>query len=277
MHEDRFTFNRGAIRPMECLTGAWQLIKRDYWLFLGIAFVGHLVAGLAPFGILLGPALCGIHLCLLRQAHGQRVSFDMLFQGFNYFGQSLIATLFLMAPMLVLVLIYLVGYFGGVFGLLLMADQQQQAGQRPDEMFGVYLFTWIIGWSLAFILVSALLQVPFMFVFPLIVDRELTGVEAVRLSFRAAFANLGGVMLIIFLEFLLSFVGVFACYVGAIFVMPVSYAMITIAYQQVFPPLDPYENMPLEPEPPAPVLLADSTAVKSKEPHVTSVQETPPQ
>src|SRR5262245_33903009 len=68
MREDRFHFNRGAIRPMQCLADGWRLIKSDYWFFVGVTFVGILVAELAPMGILMGPAMCGIHICLLRQA-----------------------------------------------------------------------------------------------------------------------------------------------------------------------------------------------------------------
>ena len=88
MHEDRFQFNRGAIRPLQALAEGWRLIKSDYWFFVGVCFVGVLIAQMAPLNILLGPAMCGIHICLLRQANGQKVKFDMLYQGFNYFGLS---------------------------------------------------------------------------------------------------------------------------------------------------------------------------------------------
>ena len=275
MHEDRFAFNRRAIRPLECLSGAWQLIKQDYWLFLGISFVGFLIAELASF-ILVGPAMCGIHICLLRQANGRRVTFDMLFQGFNYFTQSLIATLIMMAPISVVGAIYLVGYFGGLFGFAAMMGQQQQAGEQPDAMVGLYFFAGMMGWTFAFIFFAVLVQMFFFFVFPLIVDRELTGVEAVRVSFRAVLANFGGVLMVTLLEMLLGVLGEMACCVGLILVMPIAYAMITIAYQQVFPPIDPYADMPLEPEPPAPLVLEEATAVQVKAPRVTSVQDTPP-
>src|SRR5207248_324348 len=74
MHEGRFTFNRGAIRPIECLAGGWRLAMQDYWLFLGITLVGFIIAELAS-PILVGPAICGIHICFLRQANSQRVTF----------------------------------------------------------------------------------------------------------------------------------------------------------------------------------------------------------
>ncbi len=35
-------FNTGVIRPVECMKEGWELIKDEYWLFLGITFVGML-------------------------------------------------------------------------------------------------------------------------------------------------------------------------------------------------------------------------------------------
>jgi len=274
MDDERFQFNRGAIRPLECLVGGWRLIKEDYWFFLGVAFVGILVAEMGPFGILAGPAMCGVHICLLRQMNGQRVKFDMLFQGFNYFGPSLVATLFMVVPMMVVVTIYLVGYFGGVFGLIFMAEQQQQAGQRPDDMFGLYLIGWIVIWTLAFIFFAGLVQLFFFFSYPLIVDRELSGSEAVRLSFRAVWGNLGGVLMIVLLEMLLGLFGVLCCYIGAIFVLPINFAMSAEAYRQVFPTIDPFADMKGEIEPPpSPIVVDRNPHVQSLEPRSSGYHE----
>lgn len=269
MDHDRFAFNRGAIRPLQCLTEAWHLIKGEYWFFLGVTFVGFLIAELGPLGLLLGPAMCGIHICLLRQMNGQRVSFDMLFQGFNYFGQSLIAALFIMAPLLVITVVYMVGYFAGMIGFFKMAGPQQN--QMPDWS----VFAFMIGWTLAFVVILSLVSALFTFVFPLIVDRELTGWEAVRTSVRAVFANLGGVFGLLILETLLGVLGELACCVGVIFVMPISFAMTAVAYRQVFPVIDPYADMPLDPEPPAPVVTPQEGHIQSHEPKSSALQDRP--
>jgi hypothetical protein len=271
MPVDRFAFNRGAIRPFQCLTEGWHLIKQEYWFFLGVTLVGALVAGMAPFGILMGPAYCGIHICLLRHANGQRIAFDMLFQGFNYFGQSLIATMFMMVPIMFMMGIYFVGYLGGIIGIAAMAGQNNQ---QPDP---VLMFSWIIGWTLAFVIVATFFEMFFFFVYPLIVDRELTGVEAVKVSYRAVMGNFGGVIMILLLEFVLTLIGLLACYVGAIFVLPINFAMMMVAYRQVFPLIDPYADEELETESPAPKLIHDTTAAQSMEPRPTSVQEMPPE
>jgi hypothetical protein len=134
----------------------------------------------------------------------------------------------------------------------------------------------------AFAIIGMAINIPFFFVFPLIVDRELTGVEAVKTSIRAVFANLGGVIGVMFLEFVLALVGVLACYIGAIFVIPITFAATAIAYRQVFPVMDPFADMAADiredgEPPPAPVVDADDTGIQSREPRPTGVQERPPQ
>src|SRR5258706_16052133 len=57
-------FNRGVVRPIECLTSGFEMIKGQYWLVLGITVVGMLVGALVPMGVLMGPMMCGIYLVL---------------------------------------------------------------------------------------------------------------------------------------------------------------------------------------------------------------------
>ena len=98
MTDDSPTFNRGAIRPMQCMSEAWQLIKERYWFFTGLTFVGVLIAGMGPLGILTGPMMCGLFLCLFQHANNREVTFNTLFKGFDFFLPSFIATLLMMAP-----------------------------------------------------------------------------------------------------------------------------------------------------------------------------------
>ena len=72
MNADLPDYERGAVKPIVCLREAWQLIKDEYWLFLGISLVGIFMGGAAPMALLMGPAMCGIHLCLLRRIHNRR-------------------------------------------------------------------------------------------------------------------------------------------------------------------------------------------------------------
>lgn len=231
MSVNELTFNRRAVRPLECIGAGWRLIKGDYWLFLGISVVGMLLGSVVPMGVLIGPAMCGIYLCLLRRADGQPVSFDMLFQGFNYFLQSLIATLIMLLPALLLVIPGYILLFGSMMAILPAGPQ----GKPPDPS-AIWAFVGLFGvFMLLMFLISIFVGAFFIFTFPLIVDRQLSGVEAVRASIKAALGNLGGVLGLMVLNMLMGLAGMLACYIGAFFLMPIQFAAVAVAYRQVFP------------------------------------------
>jgi hypothetical protein len=242
MNNERPEFQSGAVRPMECLRGGWQLIRNEYWLFFGISLVGVLIASAAPMAILAGPMMCGIYLCLLRKQRGERVKFEMLFKGFEHFVQSLIATLVMVIPVLVIVV--------PAYLLLIaatIASMPKQQGQPADPAAA---WTFLIGFALFMLLIivlSIVLGVLFFFTYPLIVDKRLTGMQAIGASIRAARANFGGVLGVVLLNFLIGTLGVLACYVGSFFVMPIHFAAIAVAYRQVFPADDQTEPPAGEP------------------------------
>jgi uncharacterized membrane protein len=78
------------------------------------------------------------------------------------------------------------------------------------------------------------LSVGFTFAYPLIVDRKLSGLNAVKLSIKAAMANFWRLLGLMLLTGLMNFIGVLLCYVGVFFVLPINFAAIAMAYEQVF-------------------------------------------
>lgn len=247
MSDGEWDFNRGAVKPLQCLREGWGLVKEDYWLFLGISVVGILVGSMVPFGILIGTAMCGIYLCLLRRERGLPISFDMLFKGFDYFVPSLVATL-----IMVFLSVFVVGVVGALFVIAvvftLTGIQRPQGGPPDAEQLWPILAAGVAGFTLIMIF-SIVMGALFVFTFPLIVDRRMSGTEAVQMSFRAALGNFRGVLGLMLLNTLMSLAGVLACYIGAFFVMPIGLAMIAIAYRQVFPARDSLDYLSAEPEP----------------------------
>src|SRR6266850_7159902 len=96
-------FRRNAVQPMECLRAGFELIKSQYWLFVGMTAVGVIIGSVVPLGILMGPMMCGIYLALFQTRRGQPIEFGTLFKGFDYFGDSLIATLLHIIPVIVII------------------------------------------------------------------------------------------------------------------------------------------------------------------------------
>jgi hypothetical protein len=227
---DQVEFKRNAVEPMECIKGGWELIKSQYWLFVGMAVVGILIGSVVPFGILMGPMMCGIYLALFQTRRGQPIEFGLLFKGFDFFGDAVIATLLHMIPIFLIIVPAYVLFYVGIFAT--MAATTRNGEPNPGALLG-FMGVFLI-FMLVIMAVLIVLSVIFIFAYPLIVDRRMSGLNAVKLSIRAGFANFWRLLGMLLLTGLLTFVGVLFCYVGAFLVMPISFAAIAVAYEQVF-------------------------------------------
>jgi len=245
MTPDNVEFRTGVIKPVECVKEAWALIKDQYWLFLGIIFVGVFIGGAIPI-VLIGPMMVGIYICLFRKMRGEPVEFGMLFKGFDHFAQSLIAALLQMIPMVIVMVPMYVILLG-----FMMTTMPRGGRMDPDESTR-FLFS-MLGFELVFfaiiMTVAIIVTIFFMFAFPLIADRNLSGLEAVKLSIKAAKANFGGVLGLILVNVGLGILGVLACYVGAFLVAPITMTSYAVAYRRVFP--ESSQNLASPPPPPA--------------------------
>ncbi|HEX8143292.1 MAG TPA: hypothetical protein VF553_11895 [Pyrinomonadaceae bacterium] len=234
MSANAVSFNRGVVKPLDCLKTGWSMIKGQYWLFLGITAVGILIGSVGPMAILVGPMMCGIYLCLLARFRGEAVSFELLFKGFDYFAQSLIAALIQVVPLMALLVpVY------AIFFIMFMGQMQRPrtrgrgAPPDPSEMLPLFIMMGVV--ILLIVLIGTLIGAFFIFTFPLIVDRRLKALDALKTSVKAVMANLGGVLGLMLLNMLLGLAGMLLCYVGAILLMPVSFASWAVAYRRVFP------------------------------------------
>jgi len=225
-------FQRTPIRPVDCLTEAKQLMGDQYWPFFGITVVGTLIASFVPLGILMGPMMCGIYLCYFRRMRGEPVEFGMLFKGFDYFVESLVATLIMVGVMMVVMLPVYCLFFAGFMGF---ASHMERGGGGGDEAAAIGMFGAMGVFYVLMLLLSLVAWVFFAFTYPLIVDRGLKAVPALKTSIRAAWANLGGMLGLVGLLFLISLVATLCCYVPCLFVLPFNLGALAIAYRRVFP------------------------------------------
>jgi TonB family protein len=235
--QPEFTFNRGAVRPVQCLSGGCELLRGVYGNFLGVVIVAALImiaGSCIPLQPLSAPLLCGIYLCLLARVYNQPFNTGTLFQGFQYFGQAFIASLFVSVPMFVLSLVF--QFSMGGFQVILQ-NLKLEKNPRPEEVLPLVLgfFGFLFGGILVLMLVGMALNALMIFVYPLIVERKLKGLDAVKLGFRAVLGNFFGVFMLAILETLLILAGLMLFYVGALFVLPVIFAARIVAYRQVFP------------------------------------------
>lgn len=243
MTTPQIPYRRNAVGPVQCISDAWEVVKPQYWLFVGMTVVCLLIGQAVPI-ILLGPMMCGLHLSFFKQRRGEPVEFATLFKGFDYFGPSLIATVLYIVPILAIVIpAYLFFYVS-----LIVSVAAQGDNPNPGAFFGV-LAIFMLFFVLIFVVI-VVVSIGFTFAYPLIVDRKLKGFDAVKLSFKAALANFWGLLGMSLLTALLGLAGIALCYVGMFLVLPITYGAMAAAYERVFGLANLSEGSNLPPPPP---------------------------
>jgi uncharacterized membrane protein len=228
---NQIEFNRNAVQPIECIKAGFELIKSQYWLFVGITAVGIIIGAVVPLGIVMGPMMCGIYLALFKTRRRQPIEFGMLFKGFDYFADALIATLIHVVPLIIILIptyIVFVGLYLGMF-LTIIASE----GDPNLAAIVGFIASFMVLWLVVLVLI-VVVSILFTFTYPLIVDRRLSGLNAVKLSMRAGLANFWRLLGLLLLTALMNIVGAVFCYVGAFLALPIGFAAIAVAYEQVF-------------------------------------------
>ncbi len=214
----------GAVRPIDCFRDGLEIIKDQYWIFLGIVLVAAVLTGLTC-GILSATLMCGVALSYLAKARRQMVQFDTLFRGFDFFKASLLIFLIWLA-------LYLVtGAPNIVFAIATnpLLNKSIPASGDPTTVIAGY------GLSVATSFVQQLLQMLMLIACLFLVDRNLPALEATKASFRMFAVNLGPMIALALLCTLASLVGTLACCIGVFFVMPIVDAAIAVSYFQAVP------------------------------------------
>ncbi|MFZ1701365.1 MAG: hypothetical protein WBO10_00150 [Pyrinomonadaceae bacterium] len=228
MNIENIQFNRGSINAVECVSSGWEIIKPNYMMFVGGVLIVALL-GCIPVAswFLLGPLLVGVYAAMLKQYRGENADFGMLFSGFSKFFPALVIGIIFMLPTILL----------NTYNLTLRLVQLLAVFNPNELTAGAATAFWIFGILLnLFVFIgSVLCWISFVFAMPLLAEHDLSIMETIRLSIRAGWANVGGLILLMLLIGLMLIGGVLALCIGIFFVLPIVYAAITVAYRQVFP------------------------------------------
>ena len=217
------------IRPIELFKRAYQLMREQYMLFVGITLVGILLGSMVPFGILMGPIMVGIYLCYLHREAGRQVEFATLFKGFDQFKEAFIAFIIMFAISMGVMLGFII--LIGMVVLGMGAAMQGQGNDANPSAIGIVL---ILMLYLALLVASIAVYIPFLFAFQLIADRKLSGMDAVKLSWAGVKKNLGGILVFMIVNMFFSLIAVMMCYIPAIFFMPISFGALFLLYRDIY-------------------------------------------
>lgn len=199
------------------------MIKGQYWLLFAVTIVGAMIGGMSMY-VLIGAMICGIFFCFFKAIDGEQVKFEDLFKGFGYLIPSLFVTILIIVPtIIVFALIYAPLIIAGLMGTSL----------SEDKLFVLITGTFVVDFVVAIIMVC--FHTLLVFAYPLIVDKNMSGIAAVKLSIRSVWKNLRGVAGLWGIGFLISLLGMFLCFIGMYFTIPVIIAGNVVAFRKIFP------------------------------------------
>ena len=220
-------FQTGVIRPIEIYKESWELMKDQYWLIFAITLVGILIGGAVPLA-LIGPMICGIYLCLFQKIDRRPLTFELLFKGFEYFMPGLIVAVAVTVPVIILIFVIYIPMIG-----LAVAGQKMSESAMIPFLIGTFIFEFVV------VLIMVCFHTLLMFAFPLIVDRKLTGVQAMKVSAKAVWSNLAGVAGLMGVGIVVCIAGYLALCVGMYLVLPLIFMSNAVAFRKIFPSLRP--------------------------------------
>jgi hypothetical protein len=244
MTPEQSDFRVGVIQPVECIKEAWALIKDQYWLFFGLTIVAMLLGGAVPI-VLMGPMMVGLFLCLFEKMGRRPFEFGLLFKGFDYFVNGLVVTAIKIIP----IVIIMVPFYFIMIATMMTTMPRGEANPEDVSRFMTSFFGIEMIFFGIIMVVSICVEIFFMFAYPLVADRKLSGLDAIKLSIKAGKANFGGVLGLLVLNALLGFLGIFVCFVGAYLYLPIAFASQAVAYRRVFPEVQ--QTFASPPPPPA--------------------------
>jgi hypothetical protein len=233
-------YQSGAINAGDCIGGAWNLVTRNFWFYIGMGLVTMLLIGCVPFlgSLLFGPVLGGFYYVVLRDMRDEPIDFGMMFKGFEKFLPLMLVGLVQAAPSLIATILqWTVDLARLGAGTSRGGDFDFYQASGSDAVFAG-LTTGILIIVILLSLIGAVWSVMLSFAIPLVLEHDFPVVDALLTSAKAALSNAGGLIVLIILEALVAILGVIALCVGFLVAMPVVYAANVLAYRMVFPYFD---------------------------------------
>ena len=240
-------FTHGTLDGSECVSTAWELIKRRYGLYLGVTLLTMVLATwlYCISWVLLGPIWAGIYYIVTRDLEDEPIEFGMMFKGFEKFVPLMVIGLIASIPQ---ILYFILSMFMNVASLFIPQgggrDAQFFAEPTISPQIASGMIAAIIIGAIIFLLFFIAWSVTFFFVVPLTFEYDLSPGEAIKLSARAAWANFGGLVVLAIMNTLVGLLGVLLICVGIFLVsVPVITIAYAVAYRQVFPRIKQQFNM----------------------------------
>ena len=155
------------------------------------------------------------------------MKFEKLFKGFDYIWKSLLVSVLIFVPIFIV-----------LFTIYIPMIAMAIAGPKMSES---ELIPFLIGtaiFEIVIVVVMVCFHTLIMFAYPLIVERGLTGVQAMMVSAKAVWNNLAGMAGLFGVGFVVAIVGYLMLCVGLYLVLPLIMMAQAVAFRKIFPKID---------------------------------------
>lgn len=230
-------FIPGAVDAGGCVSNAWDMLKKNYGMYLGVSIVAMLLTGCIPCLniFIMGPIMGGVFYIALRDMRGEPVDFGMMFKGFEKF-----------VPLMVIGLIQSIpGVIAQILRFTIDIGQLGLGGKNGDFQFyqatdkdilagGLAIVALVVG--LVFAVIAIIWWMVMFFAVPLAMENDISPIDAIKLSAKAAMSNVGGLIVLMIFQILVALVGMLLLCIGMFLIsVPVIFLANAFAYRQVFP------------------------------------------
>jgi hypothetical protein len=214
-----------------CLSRGWNLVKANLGIAIGttlLLYICMMACSFVPFigGIvqmaLQGPLMGGLYWFFLKLIRGQEATVGDGFSGFSRgWVQLMLASIVsgLLAMLSVVPAIV-------AFVVAIIASK----GREPS----MPLLIAAAGLFIVGLIPAVYLSVCWVFTLPLVVDKQIEFWPAMNLSRRVVHMHWGSVFGVLFVCGLIAGLGVLACGVGLLFTLPLFFAALMYAYEDIF-------------------------------------------
>ena len=247
----RSVMERGVdVKIGHCIARGWQLVMRNFLVIVGSTFLIWLCQvafGCIPYlGLILGPIMQGVlsgglFWLLLKLIRGQAGSVGDAFAGFTENPVQLILASLIMGLLSGIAVVavaapFLFAFILKLWVLVLHAsanfgnDAAAEAGWELLKSFGPF---GVIGLLLA-VAVSLFLATLWIFTLPLVIDQKLGFWQAMEFSRKVSLQVWLKLLGLYVLASLIAAAGILACCVGLFVTLPVYFAAIAYAYEDIF-------------------------------------------
>ncbi len=244
-------YQSGAIEAGECISGAWELVKRNFGLYLGVGLMTMVLVGCIPIVslFLLGPVMGGFAYIVLRDMRDEPVDFGMMFKGFEKFVPLMVMGLIQAIPAIIFQIVQWTVDIQGMISGRTGGGRDFYVSDSPEFNLPAGFTAGIIIVFVGVWLFQMIWNAALTFAIPLIIEHDISIGDAIKLSLGAVFSNLGGLIVLGIISFFVALLGMLAICLGLFVAIPVIYAANVFAYRQVFPMMEQFGGN-LEPPPP---------------------------